>query len=52
MRALKTAHPEHVREALGDGVGGGPYQRPQEDTDRVWHAAVELLRERLTSGWA
>jgi creatinine amidohydrolase len=52
MRALRTAHPEHVREALGDGVGGGPYQRPEEDTNRVWQAAVALLSERLRNGWA
>jgi creatinine amidohydrolase len=51
MRALKTARPEHVREVLGDGVGGGPYQRPDEDTDRIWQAAVSLLSERLRDGW-
>jgi creatinine amidohydrolase len=52
MRALKTAHPQHVREVLGDGAGGGPYQRPDEDTDRIWQAAVALLSERLNTGWA
>ena len=51
MRELKTAHPARVREALGDGVGGGAYQRPDEDTDRIWKAAVALLGERLRSGW-
>ena len=40
------------REALGDGNFGGPYQLPDEDVLRVWNAAVELLRERLDSGWA
>jgi creatinine amidohydrolase len=40
------------REALGDGSFGGPYQLPDEDVLRVWEAAVELLRERLESGWS
>lgn len=40
------------REALGDGNFGGPYQLPDEDVLRVWNAAVELLRERLDSGWS
>jgi creatinine amidohydrolase len=52
MRALKTAQPRTVRAALGDGVGGGAYQRGSEDTDRVWQAAVALLRDRLKNGWA
>jgi creatinine amidohydrolase len=40
------------REALGDGNFGGPYQLPDEDVLRVWNVAVELLRERLESGWS
>jgi creatinine amidohydrolase len=52
MRALKTAHPARVREASGDGVGGGAYQRPDDDTDRLWRAAVGLLRDRLSNGWS
>jgi creatinine amidohydrolase len=51
MRALKTAQPRTVRAALGDGVGGGAYQRGGEDTERVWQAAVALLRDRLRNGW-
>ena len=43
---------EAWREALGDGSFGGPYQLPDEDVLRVWRAAVEVLRERLESGWA
>ena len=49
--ALKRADPAAVRELMGDGPGGGPYQRGDEDTERVWRAAVDLLRERLRSGW-
>ncbi len=48
---LADADPAEVRRLLGDGPGGGPYQRPAADTDRVWQAAVALLRERLESGW-
>jgi creatinine amidohydrolase len=43
---------EAWREALGDGNFGGPYQLPDEDVLQVWRAAVEVLRERLESGWA
>jgi creatinine amidohydrolase len=49
--ALQAADPAGVRALLGDGPGGGPYQRPEQDTERVWTAAVQLLRARLTSGW-
>jgi creatinine amidohydrolase len=49
--ALKAADPAGVRALLDDGPGGGPYQRPEQDTDRVWAAAVQLLRTKLTSGW-
>ena len=48
---LKSASPLGVRALMGDGPGGGMYQRPQEDTDCVWLAAVEFLREQLRSGW-
>jgi creatinine amidohydrolase len=49
--ALAAADPAGVRELLDDGPGGGPYQRPDHDTERVWAAAVEALRTKLTSGW-
>jgi creatinine amidohydrolase len=42
---------KELREALGDGSFGGPYQLPEDDVLRVWAAAVEQLRERLESGW-
>lgn len=48
---LKGADPKRVRELMGDGPGGGAYQRGEEDTRRVWQAAVALLRERLRDGW-
>jgi creatinine amidohydrolase len=51
MRRLKSAHPTHVRQLLGDGMGGGDYERADADTERVWDAAVALLRARLKTGW-
>lgn len=50
-RALAAANPDGVRELLGDGPGGGAYQRSEADTDRVMDFAVARLRERLVSGW-
>jgi hypothetical protein len=35
------------REALGDGSFGGLYQRPAEDENRLWDAAVHGIRARL-----
>ena len=49
--ALQASDPAGVRELLGDGPGGGPYQRDDADGARVWKAAVALLRRRLASGW-
>jgi creatinine amidohydrolase len=43
----ENGNPETWREALGDGSFGGLYQRPAEDENRVWEAAVQLIRERL-----
>jgi creatinine amidohydrolase len=40
-----------IRELLGDGSFGGPYERSQEDLDRVWQAAVAEAKERLENGW-
>jgi creatinine amidohydrolase len=39
--------PQAVRKALGDGSFGGLYQRSPEDENRLWDAAVQLIRERL-----
>src|SRR2546421_1932292 len=38
--------PEAARRALGDGNFGGHYQRSPEDENRLWDAAVQLIRER------
>lgn len=49
--ALGRSNPEQVRDLMGDGPGGGPYRRSEEDTQKVWSEAVALMRERLVSGW-
>ena len=43
----EEGNPQTWREALGDGSFGGLYQRSPEDENRVWEAAVQLIRERL-----
>ena len=36
-----------VRAVLGDGCFGGPYQRPDDDVLRVWHAGIGEIRALL-----
>jgi creatinine amidohydrolase len=45
----EIGNPTTWREALGDGSFGGLYQRSPEDENRLWQAAVELIRLRLES---
>jgi creatinine amidohydrolase len=45
------ADPALVREQLGDGSSGGPYQLPDEHTMRLWAQAVADARAALDSGW-
>jgi creatinine amidohydrolase len=52
MGRLKTAQPAQLRAALGDGTGGGAYQRADEEIEPLWQAAVALLGDRLRDGWA
>jgi creatinine amidohydrolase len=49
--ALQESDPRAFRELAGDGSFGGPYERPQEDLDRVWQSAVAEARDRLENGW-
>jgi creatinine amidohydrolase len=49
--ALQESNPRAFRELAGDGSFGGPYERPQEDLDRVWQSAVAEARDRLANGW-
>jgi len=49
--ALQETDPRAFRELAGDGSFGGPYERPQQDLDRVWQSAVAEARNRLENGW-
>jgi len=49
--AYEVADARGIRELLVDGSFGGPYERPQEDLERVWQAAVAEARKRLETGW-
>jgi len=48
---MRLLDPKGVRKMLGDGSFGGAYQRPNEDTDRLWAAAVEETRAMLDGPW-
>ena len=48
---LRIADPAGVRALLGDGSYGGLYQRPDDDTDKLWAAGVEEVRDLLQRGW-
>jgi creatinine amidohydrolase len=50
--AYEVSDARGIRELLGDGSFGGPYERPQEALDRVWQTAVAEARDRLENGWA
>jgi creatinine amidohydrolase len=48
---MRELDPREVRELLGDGSLGGPYERPEDDVLRVWAAGVEEVRALLEDGW-
>jgi creatinine amidohydrolase len=48
---LRVADPAGVRSLLGDGSYGGLYQRADNDTDELWRAGVEEVRDLLRGGW-
>ncbi len=49
VEVSRTAPATVWRTALGDGSFGGPYQAPDEVTDRLFAAAVEAMVEALQS---
>jgi creatinine amidohydrolase len=51
LAVLRTSSPAGVRELLGDGSYGGPYERPDADWGAVWQAGVEEVRDLLESAW-
>jgi creatinine amidohydrolase len=48
---MKDLSPEGVRELLGDGSFGGPYQRQDVEMLKLWEVAVKETRVCLTEGW-
>jgi creatinine amidohydrolase len=51
FRAVGALDPRAAREALGDGSGGGPYQRDDAEMRGLWEVAVGETRAMLTDGW-
>ena len=43
--------PEALRKRLGDGCFGGDYERPEEDSAKVWSVAVVETRRQIEEGW-
>jgi creatinine amidohydrolase len=48
---MKASPPAKVREMLGDGSFGGPWQMPDEQTQAIWDAGVAETREALDGPW-
>lgn len=48
---LKQSGPAGVRELLGDGSFGGPYQQSDKDMTALWEVGVEETRNELEREW-
>ncbi|MGG5809020.1 creatininase family protein [Falsiroseomonas sp. CW058] len=48
---MKASPPARVREMLGDGSFGGPWQMPDAATQAIWQAGVEETRAALEGPW-
>ncbi len=48
---MRLRDPRGVRAMLGDGNFGGLYQRPDEDSERLWAVAVAETRALLEGPW-
>lgn len=48
---LRRTNPARARELLGDGSFGGSYQRPDDETMRLWDVAVEETKLLLSADW-
>jgi creatinine amidohydrolase len=51
MALLKASPPARVREMLGDGSYGGPWQMPDEATQAIWETGVAETRAALEGPW-
>lgn len=52
MDLMKASPPALVREILGDGSFGGPWQRSDADMLAIWEAGVAETRATLEGPWA
>lgn len=52
MNAMKAAPPDQVRDMLGDGSFGGPWQRPDAEMLAIWETGVAETRAVLEGPWA
>lgn len=52
MQLLKASPPAAVREQLGDGAFGGPWQRPDAQMQEIWDTGVAETRAQLEGPWA
>jgi len=50
-RRSSLLNPVQLREAIGDGNFGGPYERPDEEVLRMWAVAVQETRELIEGPW-
>lgn len=51
MALMKASPPATVREMLGDGSFGGPWQRDDADMARIWAEGVAETRAALEGPW-
>lgn len=51
MARMGVLNAAQLRDFLGDGSYGGPYQMPDEDMLALWAVAVDETRALLTDGW-
>jgi creatinine amidohydrolase len=48
---MKACAPPGVRQMLGDGAFGGPWQMPDDVTQRIWEEGVAETRAALEGPW-
>ena len=51
MALMKISSPKKVREMLGDGSFGGPWQREDEEMLGIWEPGINETREALEGPW-
>jgi len=49
--AYRVVEAPKLRDLLGDGTFGGPYERPDDDMLKIWETGVAEVRELLEGAW-